>query len=116
MSRKATDFTDKEIQQIETLAGYGLSTPQIAAVMGISEREFRLRAHEDKINAALESGKGKAQAVIGKALFLRAKEGDVPAIRWWEMTRAKRRATQPEGDDGTTKMQTVIKIERSDES
>lgn len=115
MPRKATDFTDREIQQIETLAGYGLSIPQIAAVIGISLTEFEGRQRGTKVKKALEAGRAKAQAVVGKALFLRAKEGDVPAIRWWEMTRAKRRATQPEGDDGTTKMQTVIKIERNDE-
>ncbi len=116
MARIAKDFTDRDIGQIETLAGYGLSLPQIAAVMGVSEREFTTRRNEPRINAALEAGKAKAQGVVGKALYLRAKDGDVNAIRWWEMTRAKRRAMQPEGDDGTTAVTTKIILERPDEN
>ena len=115
MARKATEFTDRDIGQIETLAGYGLSLAQIASVMGISLKEFETRRNEEKVNRALEAGKSKAQGVVGKALYLRAKDGDVNAIRWWEMTRAKRRAMQPEGDDGTTAVKTTIKIERPDE-
>lgn len=115
MARPRKDFTDRDIGQIETLAGYGLSLPQIAAVMMISEQEFMTRRNEPLVNRALEAGKAKAQGVVGKALYLRAKDGDIAAIRWWEMTRAKRKATQPEGDDGTTALKTVIKVERSDE-
>lgn len=115
MARPRKDFTDRDIGQIETLAGYGLSLPQIAAALMISEQEFMTRRNESLVNRALESGKAKAQGVVGKALYLRAKEGDIAAIRWWEMTRAKRRATQPEGDDGTTAQKTTIRIERPDE-
>jgi AraC-like DNA-binding protein len=115
MGRPRKDFTERDIGQIETLAGYGLSLPQIAAVMGLSEREFETRKNESLVKAALEAGKAKAQGVVGKALYLRAKDGDIAAIRWWEMTRAKRKATQPEGDDGTTAITTKIIIERPDE-
>jgi len=115
MARPRKDFTDRDIGQIETLAGYGLSLTQIAAVMGVSESEFQSRRNEPKVSVALEAGKAKAQGVVGKALYLRAKDGDIAAIRWWEMTRAKRKATQPEGDDGTTAITTKIIIERPDE-
>ena len=67
------------------------------------------------MNRGLEAGKAKAQGVIGKALFLRAKDGDMPAIRWWEMTRAKRQATQPVGDDGTTGQKITITVIRPDD-
>jgi hypothetical protein len=73
------------------------------------------RKNEQRINAVLEAGKAKAQGNIGKALYHRALEGDIAAIRWWEMTRAKRKATQPEGDDGTTAQITRIIVERTDE-
>jgi len=115
MGRPRKDFTERDIGQIETLAGYGLSLTQIAAVMGVSESEFQSRRNEPKVSVALEAGKAKAQGVVGKALYLRAKDGDIAAIRWWEMTRAKRKATQPEGDDGTTAITTKIIIERPDE-
>lgn len=116
MARPRKDFTDRDIGQIETLAGYGLSLAQIASVMGIGETEFHSRKHETRVSEALAAGQAKAQGVVGKALYLRAKDGDVNAIRWWEMTRAKRRAMQPEGDDGTTAVTTKIIIERPDEN
>ena len=116
MARPRKDFTAQDIGQIETLAGYGLTLAQIAAVVGISESEFRTRRNEPLVSSALQSGQAKAQGVVGKALYLKAKEGDIAAIRWWEMTRAGRRATQPVGDDGTTAVKTTIRIERDDDA
>ena len=113
MGRPRKDFTDRDFMQIETLAGYGLSLPQIAAVMGISETEFHYRKSEKRVSEALESGKAKAQGNVGKALYLRAIDGDVNAIRWWEMTRAKRRATQPENEEGKTEQVLTVRVERA---
>ena len=112
MGRPRKELTEDNYRQIETLAGYGLSLPQIAAVMGLSEQEFRTRRHETKVNSALQSGIAKAQGIVGKALFLRAQDGDIAAIRWWEMTRAKRRATQPENELGSTEQRLVIEVRR----
>lgn len=94
MARPITiEITDKMLGQIETLAGYGLSLAQIAAVIGISERSLMLKkADETRVFAALEGGKAKAQGRVGKSLFERAVDGDVAAIRWYEMTRAGRTA------------------------
>lgn len=94
MARPITiEITDKMLGQIETLAGYGLSLAQIAAVIGISERSLMLKkADETRVFAALEAGKAKAQGRVGKSLFERAVKGDVAAIRWYEMTRAGRTA------------------------
>lgn len=79
------------LRQVEELAGYGLSSDQIAAVLGFSERTLRRKKEEDEaMMAALSRGRAKAAAIVGKALFSRAKDGDVPAIRWWEMTREGR--------------------------
>jgi AraC-like DNA-binding protein len=86
---------DKAIAQIETMAGYGLTMPMIAAVLGCSERTLRKKkGDEERVNAAFELGKAKAQALVGEALFKKAKTGDVPAIKWWEMTRAGRSEKQ----------------------
>lgn len=84
-------LTENDLRQVEELAGYGLSLPQIAAVLGFSERTIHRKKDDDPdLVAALERGKAKAAAIVGKALFVRAKDGDVPAIRWWEMTREGR--------------------------
>lgn len=104
-TRRATQaviVTDEMLRQTEELAGYGLSAAQIAAVLGISETTFHARKQDSAaFSEALERGKAKAAGIVGKALFLRAKDGDVAAIRWWEMTRQGR----------SEKTQTEAKVE-----
>lgn len=88
MRKRAPEIDENMLRQIEELAGYGLTLEQIAAVLGFSERTMHRRKDADPaIVAAIQRGKAKASAIVGKALFGRAKDGDVPAIRWWEMTR-----------------------------
>lgn len=94
MSRPVTVIiTDEMLGKIEMMAGWGLSRGQIAAVLGFSEASFsRKKNDEERVLTALEAGKAKAQGRVGKSLFERAVEGDVAAIRWYEMTRAGRTA------------------------
>jgi hypothetical protein len=95
--------TDEQIQMIETLAGYGLTQTQIAHAMGIKPRTFRYRkAYLPEVAEAVDAGIAKAAGTVAQALFRKAKDGDVRAIQWWEMTRLKRRPMQAEGDDGST--------------
>lgn len=84
-------LTENDLRQVEELAGYGLSLDQIAAVLGFSERTlYYKKENNPDLVAAIQRGKAKAAAIVGKSLFTRAKDGDVPAIRWWEMTREGR--------------------------
>jgi hypothetical protein len=84
-------ITDEVLRQAEELSGYGLSATQIAAVLGMGETTFHQKRNESRaFSEALERGKAKAAGIVGKALFLRAKDGDIGAIRWWEMTRQGR--------------------------
>ena len=86
---------ENALRQVEELAGYGLTLEQIAAVLGFSDRTMRRKqAENEELVAAIKRGKAKAAAIVGKSLFGRAKEGDVPAIRWWEMTREGRSERQ----------------------
>lgn len=81
-------ITAEMLRQAEELAGFGLSQAQIGAVLGFSERTLRSRKSDhEAFAAALARGKAKASAEVGRALYRRAKDGDIPAIRWWEMTR-----------------------------
>lgn len=82
-------LTENDLRQVEELAGYGLTLGQIAAVLGFSERTLHNKK-TDELIAAIQRGKAKAAAIVGKSLFGRARDGDVPAIRWWEMTREGR--------------------------
>lgn len=69
------------------LAGLGMTVDKIAAIMGVAENT--LRSRKDILDL-LDRGRAKAESIVGKSLFERAKDGDVAAIRWWEMTRAGR--------------------------
>lgn len=91
MPKRVPVVDENMLRQAEELAGYGLSMAQIGAVLGMSERTIHTRRGENpELSAALQRGRAKAAAIVGKALFERAKTGDVPAIRWWEMTREGR--------------------------
>ena len=65
--------------------------PMIDAWLGLSKSGFEEnRKREHRIDEALERGTALAQEAIAEALFKKALEGDVQAIKWWEMTRAGR--------------------------
>lgn len=81
-------LTALHIAQIEQLAGYGLTLPQLCSVIGVSENALtRKKEHKVAVYEALENGKSKAAAIIGKTLFEKAKGGDMTALIWLEKTR-----------------------------
>lgn len=125
MGRHKIQFTATQIEEIERMAGIGLSEKQIAAVLGVSYKTLWRRKNGDgqvlrtEIKEALERGKATAERRVGDALIQRAEKGDVQAIRWYEMTRAGRTeqkrleisempsiAVHIEYDDGDTTDQT----------
>ena len=105
MARKKSDrpigklplvITDEMLRQAGELAGIGLTQVQIASVLGIGESTLRKHKHEDaRLYSALEAGRAKAAAIVGRALFHRASDGDVNAIKWYEMTRQNRAPLAP---------------------
>jgi hypothetical protein len=82
--------TDKVVAQIEQLAGYGLTVPQIAAVIGCSVSTLHAKKNDDLVFGAFTRGRARAEAIIGKSLFEKAKAGEGWAVQWWEKTRAGR--------------------------
>lgn len=94
MSRPRKEITAEHIEQVQILAGYGLTETQIAHVIGLSPATFRRRKEdEEAVLSALEKGQAVAQSVIAQALYNKAKAGDLGAIVWWEKTRAGRYET-----------------------
>lgn len=82
-------FSIRDLNQIVRLVGYGLTEPQIAAVMHISPRTLRRRKREDpNLVAAIDMGKATAMKKVGQALYTKAVQGDLQAIRWWDITRS----------------------------
>lgn len=94
MARPRKEITAEHIEQVQILAGYGLTETQIAHVIGLSPATFRRRKEdEEQVLSALEKGQALAQSVIAQALYNKAKAGDLGAIVWWEKTRAGRHET-----------------------
>ena len=94
MGRPKKTLSDADAEQIETMAGYGLSEAQIAHCLGMSPMTFRRNKRVvEAVSGAIERGKAKAQRTIGKRLFEKAEAGDLGSIVWWEKTRADRRET-----------------------
>lgn len=86
-------LTEDHLRQIQVMAGYGLPDFKIAAVLGVSVDTFyRNKRLRPEVAEAYARGFAVQETRIGRALVKRAEAGDMPAIRWWEMTRAGRRA------------------------
>lgn len=76
------------INQIEAMAGIGLTLKDISLVLGINESTIHLyKSKHPEIVQAVKNGKVKAQLRSGKALLRRVDEGDLPSIKWFEQTR-----------------------------
>lgn len=84
--------TEAHLFQVEEAAGYGLTARMIARIVfGCTDSTLREICRRDaRVADALEAGHAKAAFTVGKALYMKAKGGDVPAIRWFEMTRQNR--------------------------
>jgi hypothetical protein len=91
MGRKAIEVTAKDAQQIETMAGLGLTVEQIASVLNVSKRTFNRWCEDPGILAHYKKGQDTAQVTIAQTLFQKARDGDTTALIWYEKTRAGRR-------------------------
>lgn len=77
-------FTDKDIEQIETMAGLGLPMKHLAAILGVSKDTVERRVHDTpEIAAALERGRAKAAATVYQTMFEMATSGKVPAATFF---------------------------------
>jgi len=82
------DIDENLINQIETLAGLGLTLEDISLVLKINESSFhRYKDRFPQIVQAVENGRAKAKETSGKALIRKVQEGDLPSIKWFEQTR-----------------------------
>jgi hypothetical protein len=89
-------ITQESLDQIEMLAGMGLTVNQIAAIIKLSPRSIRDRKNFDReLTAALTRGRAIAGEKVAQALFQRCMEGDVQAIRWYEQSRMRHSGTAP---------------------
>lgn len=91
MPRSRIEITDRDKQQIEIMAGLGMTVQQIAQILGISKRTFNRWCEDEAVLAHYKKGLSGAEMTIAKTLYDKAKGGDTTAIIWYEKTRANRK-------------------------
>lgn len=84
-------LSQREVDQIEELAGLGLSKEKIARVMGVSRGTLDKWLKDPDVAEYFEAGRAKAEEAVGRALMDQCRRGNIVAIQWWEKTRAGRR-------------------------
>jgi hypothetical protein len=83
--RKPHEPTEHQRGQAKSLAGFGVTVKEIAALMGI-DQETLTKYYQDDMDA----GRATANARVSSRLFDRAtKEGDTTAMIWWTKARMK---------------------------
>lgn len=75
---------DAMCKKAESLAAQGLTLEQIALTLGISYDTLNERKKEySNFSEAIALGKSKGIATVTNALFNKAKDGDVPAMKYY---------------------------------
>lgn len=90
MGRPRIPITERDKQQIQTLAGLGMTLDKIALVLNISPRTLDRWLKHDEVLALFQKGCALAEQTIAKTLFEKARDGDMTAIIWYERTRCGR--------------------------
>jgi hypothetical protein len=77
-----------DLDEVERLAGLGLSEAQICNCIGINVGTLANRKRQSSIfSETLKRGRDRANAQVANALFTQALDGNVTAQIWWEKTR-----------------------------
>jgi hypothetical protein len=77
-------ITAEICKKAQSLAAQGLTLEQTAHTLGISYQTLNEKRKEfAEFSEAIELGKAKGIATVTNALFNKAKEGDVPAMKYY---------------------------------
>jgi DNA-binding XRE family transcriptional regulator len=94
MPRKI-EITERDIGQIERMAGLGLTVEKIALVLGVSRRTVFRWMGDERIKTSFEKGRVLAELNVGKAIYEMATvDRNLSAAIWWEKTRLGRSEKQ----------------------
>jgi|TARA_R110000796_G_C14445490_1_gene422801 transposase len=81
VGRPEIQITDEVLKRAEMYAAQGLTMPQIASVLGMSETTlYDKKSRFTEFSDAIKRGKDKGIATITNALFNKAREGDNTAM------------------------------------
>jgi len=78
-----------DYELVEMYAGIGMTDADIALLLDIVPETFaRLKQKDENLVNAIKRGKSKAKVSIAKALFNKARDGNVTAMIFWLCNRA----------------------------
>lgn len=95
------ELSDEQVKQIGVMAGLGMPTHQIAAVMGVGAATFdRLIARDKRVAEAVLNGAAAASAQVRQTAFKMATSGKWPAMTiFWLKVRERWREPRFEDDE-----------------
>jgi hypothetical protein len=77
--RSKVEIGPDQIEQVERLAGLGLTQMQIGRILGFSERTLRKRmAADEELKSAYKRGRAHATAYVASKLWEKIEEGHWP--------------------------------------
>ena len=104
MARPRKELTGEQVEQVEKMAGHGLTLDQIADCLNIGERTLERRFSEDTVVlAAYKRGKAVAINAVAKTVYQKAKAGEGAFPFFYLKTQAGWREvqrTEVSGPDG----------------
>ena len=78
------EVTEDMYDKVQQLAGTGLNTAQIGAMLGMSRRTMYQRMQEDpRLKASRDEGRSKSVAMVVNRLFAKCMEGDYSAMQFF---------------------------------
>lgn len=81
-------LSDKQIEELETMAGLGIPMESIAAIFGMSKDTLEARVKDQAgVKSAIERGKGKVRATIYQTAYNQAMSGNTAMLIFWLKTR-----------------------------
>lgn len=100
-NNKKVEFTDAQVKQLEVLAGLGVPTHQMAAIMDVSPATLdRVIARDKKVAEAILKGAAEASATVRSTAFKMATSGKWPAMTiFWLKVRERWREPRFEDDE-----------------
>lgn len=90
VKRKTKPKIEIDLVKVESLAAVGCTIEEIAASLGITDRTIYRRMQEEKseLSEAITRGRAKGIANVENALYKKAMEGDVGAIKFYLCNRS----------------------------
>ena len=87
MTKKTRVIDDKEMAQVEAMAGTGVTNEMIADYMGVSRTTwFDIKARQPEVMDAYMRGKAKTGAKVGQTIVKAALEGNMTAAIFYAKT------------------------------